>query len=161
MKKSIKLSIEEDILFEAKKQIPNLSEYFEDCLKMSLGFESNLPEEIKEFEIRQITNKIHDLMIQRKFMAQSMTSEKKREKRLNHTKDLAWCSIWSSYVDYKTYSFDDMDRAEDILDKDEEELVRIMDVLYKEHYRDDLYYRIWNNVLKECDEWINDYASSD
>ena len=50
-KKDLKLTIEENILEKAKKTIPNLSEFFEECLKYYLGEANGMYPIIKDQEI--------------------------------------------------------------------------------------------------------------
>ena len=59
-KKTIGLSIDENILQKAKKEIPNLSEFLEECLKHYFGYANGT---FPVGNINDITNKIGKLQV--------------------------------------------------------------------------------------------------
>ena len=57
-KKDVTLSIEENLLKNAKKQIPNLSAFFEECLKNYMGMVNGLYPTAKYKEMLEKVNKL-------------------------------------------------------------------------------------------------------
>ena len=60
-KKRVELSIEKDILEKAKKHIPNLSAFFEECLKHYFGYADGI---FPIGNVNEITEKIGRLQVE-------------------------------------------------------------------------------------------------
>ena len=60
-KKSLKISIEEEVLEKAKKHIPNLSGFVEECLKHYFGYADGI---FPIGNVNEITDKIGRLQVE-------------------------------------------------------------------------------------------------
>ena len=81
-KKSLKISIEEDILEKAKRDIPNLSGFVEECLKHYFGYaEGTIP----VGDINEITDKIGKLNVELFLINQNYNAKEnmKRAEEIN------------------------------------------------------------------------------
>lgn len=122
-KKSIKLSVNEDILTEARKTIPNMSNFFEDMLKLYL--ESNK----YDIQLNNITQQITELNFKRSVLMKTKLDKKYEERDLYELKNNLWNRLYSNYSIQKDYSWDLMKECIEVLGYSEEFLVSIMDAL--------------------------------
>lgn len=121
------LSIEKEVLEQAKKQIPNISEFFEECLTQYLGYSnglypsaeaSDLIETISrtqaKLHILNESNKVHENIV------------KVENERLNR----AWRFLWNDYRRRLKINPTLMEEATPILEVDEDTLEDILDFAY-------------------------------
>ena len=140
-KKDLKLTIEENILEKAKKTIPNLSEFFEECLKYYLGEANGMYPIIKDKEILDNIGKLQAKLYMNK---QNFNIEENIKAAEEFEKDKAWRFLWN---DYRVRLIPDetlMASAVKELGIDEETLEDILDEVYEA--RDSVDTDSWNTV---------------
>ena len=145
-KKTIGLSIDENILQKAKKEIPNLSEFLEECLKHYFGYANGT---FPVGNINDITNKIGKLQVELFLINQNYDTETAIKEAEEFEKDKAWRFLWN---DYRIKLIADemlMENAIKELGIDEDTLEDLLDELYET--KDDVDTDSWDNVL----EWYN------
>jgi hypothetical protein len=127
-KKDLKLTIEENILEKAKKTIPNLSEFFEECLKYYLGEANGMYPIIKDQEILDNIGKLQAKLYMNK---QNFNIEENIKAAEEFEKDKAWRFLWN---DYRVRLIPDetlMTSAVKELGIDEDTLEDILDEVYE------------------------------
>ena len=145
-KKTIGLSIDENILQKAKKEIPNLSEFLEECLKHYFGYANGT---FPVGNINDITNKIGKLQVELFLINQNYDTETAIKEAEEFEKDKAWRFLWN---DYRIKLIADemlMENAVKELGIDEDTLEDLLDELYETNDAVDT--DSWDNVL----EWYN------
>ena len=144
-KKSLKVSIDEDILNNAKKEINNLSSFVEECFRFYLGLDND--NRNKELKLKELSNEINNKQFQRYLIEKSLVNKENNERLFLEEKNRRWRKLWNYYYLYRTYDFEKMSDAIDILGMKEEEIVLIMETLIE--YKDEI-------DFKSSDKW--DYA---
>ena len=150
-KKTLKLSIDEDVLEIAKKQIPNLSEFFEECLKHYFGYANGT---FPVGNINEINDKIGRLQVELFLINQNYNVEESMERAENFEKDKAWRFLWN---DYRARLIPDerlLNEAVEVLGVDSETLEDLLDEVYEA--RDKLDTDEWSNVKEWYDKAVND-----
>jgi hypothetical protein len=145
-KKDLKLTIEENILEKAKKTIPNLSEFFEECLKYYLGEANGMYPIIKDQEILDNIGKLQAKLYMNK---QNFNIEENIKAAEEFEKDKAWRFLWN---DYRVRLIPDetlMTSAVKELGIDEDTLEDILDEVYEA--KDSIDTDSWKTVY----EWYN------
>ena len=145
-KKTIGLSIDENILQKAKKEIPNLSEFLEECLKHYFGYANGT---FPVGNINDITNKIGKLQVDLFLINQNYDTETAIKEAEEFEKDKAWRFLWN---DYRIKLIADemlMENAVKELGIDEDTLEDLLDELYETD--EDVDTDSWSNVI----EWYN------
>lgn len=145
-KKTIGLSIDENILQKAKKEIPNLSEFLEECLKHYFGYANGT---FPVGNINDITNKIGKLQVELFLINQNYDTETAIKEAEEFEKDKAWRFLWN---DYRIKLIADemlMENAVKELGIDEDTLEDLLDELYETD--EDVDTDSWSNVI----EWYN------
>ena len=93
-KKSLKISIEEDILEKAKRDIPNLSGFVEECLKHYFGYaEGTIP----VGDINEITDKIGKLNVELFLINQNYNAKENMKRAEDEKKNKAWRFLWNDF----------------------------------------------------------------
>ena len=143
-KKRIELSIEEDILEKAKKQIPNMSKFFENCLQAYLGINNLFHTTNAQEAIDTIKNAQTALYL--------LTERNKIEeniKKAEHDEiNLSWRRLYTEYRDTKTINQDKLTHASKTLKVDTEELIDIVEVCYAYNRRDNIDTTEWSEVYE-------------
>ena len=151
-KKDVTLTIDQDILEPARKQIPNLSQFFENCLKAYLGvdintlfYTSNAQEALDT--IKQAQTSLY-LLIERNNVEENI-------KKAEHDEiNLAWRKLYAEYRDTKHINKTQRQNSSKILNIPEEELTDIVEVTY-----------VFRNETKiditEWEEVYNEYGYND
>ena len=145
-KKTIGLSIDENILQKAKKEIPNLSEFLEECLKHYFGYANGT---FPVGNINDITTRIGKLQVELFLINQNYDTETAIKEAEEFEKDKAWRFLWN---DYRIKLIADemlMENAVKELGIDEDTLEDLLDELYETD--EDVDTDSWDNVL----EWYN------
>lgn len=147
-KKSIKLSVEEEILSEARKHIPNMSNFFENVLKSYI--ESNQ----YDLELLDITQQITELNFKRSLLVKTKLDKKYEERDLSEQKNNVWNRLYSTYSIQKNYSWSLMKESIEILGYSEDFLVDTMEALLdnKGKYDNIRAKTDWEYVLNLFDE---------
>ena len=145
-KKPIKLSVEENILEKAKNEIPNLSEFLEECLKHYFGYVNGT---FPIGNINDITDKIGKLQVELFLINQNYDVETAIEEAEVFEKDKAWRFLWN---DYRVRLIPDerlLAEAVEKLGVDEETLEDVLDEVYEA--KESIDTNDWNIVY----EWYN------
>ena len=126
-KKSLKISIEEEVLEKAKKHIPNLSGFVEECLKHYFGYADGI---FPIGNVNEITDKIGRLQVELFLINQNYDAEESRKNAENEERDKAWRFLWN---DFKPSLIPDetlLEKAIEVLEINGEELEDILDWVY-------------------------------
>ena len=126
-KKRLEVSIEKDILEKAKKHIPNLSGFVEECLKHYFGYADGI---FPIGNVNEITEKIGRLQVELFLINQNYDVEESRKNAENEERDKAWRFLWN---DFKPSLIPDetlLEKAIEVLGINGEELEDILDWVY-------------------------------
>ena len=126
-KKRLELTIEKDILEKAKKHIPNLSGFVEECLKHYFGYADGI---FPIGNVNEITDKIGRLQVELFLINQNYDAEESRKNAENEEIDKAWRFLWN---DFKPSLIPDetlLEKAIEVLGINGEELEDILDWVY-------------------------------
>ena len=146
-KKSLKISIEEEVLEKAKKHIPNLSGFVEECLKHYFGYADGI---FPIGNVNEITDKIGRLQVELFLINQNYDAEESRKNAENEERDKAWRFLWN---DFKPSLIPDetlLEKAIEVLGINGEELEDILDWVYITDVKVDT--NSWQEVLKAYTE---------
>ena len=146
-KKSLKISIEEEVLEKAKKHIPNLSGFVEECLKHYFGYADGI---FPIGNVNEITDKIGRLQVELFLINQNYDAEESRKNAENEERDKAWRFLWN---DFKSSLIPDetlLEKAIEVLGINGEELEDILDWVYITDVNVDT--NSWQEVLKAYNE---------
>ena len=146
-KKSLKISIEEEVLEKAKKHIPNLSGFVEECLKHYFGYADGI---FPIGNVNEITDKIGRLQVELFLINQNYDVEESRKNAENEERDKAWRFLWN---DFKPSLIPDetlLEKAIEVLGINGEELEDILDWVYITDIKVDT--NSWQEVLKAYNE---------
>lgn len=146
-KKDLKLTIEDEILEKAKKHIPNLSGFVEECLNHYFGYADGI---FPIGNVNEITDKIGRLQVELFLINQNYDAEESRKNAENEERDKAWRFLWN---DFKPSLIPDetlLEKAIEVLGIDGEELEDILDWVYITDIKVDTNY--WQEVLKAYNE---------
>lgn len=125
-KVKVTLSVDEDIVKEAKEEIPNLSKVLEETLKIRLASKNKdeyalrLEAAATEEEIVQLQNKLDTINA----TINNMTHAKEDKSQLLNT---LWRAILISYREYRAYKSDTGKEFTGLLGITEDELVKLLD----------------------------------
>lgn len=126
-KKQLILTIDEDLIGTAKKQIPNISGFVEECLKQYLGIGNNL---ISTSKMHELVETISKCQLELYLMNEKGNIEKEKEKAELHELQFAWRQLYTEYRDTKTINQDKLAHASKVLDIAAEDLVDIVEVCF-------------------------------
>ena len=146
-KKSLKISIEEEVLEKAKKHIPNLSGFVEECLKHYFGYADGI---FPIGNVNEITDKIGRLQVELFLINQNYDAEEIRKNAENEERDKAWRFLWN---DFKPSLIPDetlLEKAIEVLGINGEELEDILDWVYITDINVNT--NSWQEVLKAYNE---------
>lgn len=146
-KKSLKISIEEEVLEKAKKHIPNLSGFVEECLKHYFGYADGI---FPIGNVNEITDKIGRLQVELFLINQNYDAEESRKNTENEERDKAWRFLWN---DFKPSLIPDetlLEKAIEVLGINGEELEDILDWVYITDINVNT--NSWQEVLKAYNE---------
>ena len=150
-KKSLKISIEEEVLEKAKKHIPNLSGFVEECLKHYFGYADGI---FPIGNVNEITDKIGRLQVELFLINQNYDAEESRKNAENEERDKAWRFLWN---DFKPSLIPDetlLEKAIEVLGINGEELEDILDWVYITDINVNT--NSWQEVLKAYTENKNE-----
>ena len=145
-KKRVEVSIEEDVLEKAKNQIPNLSAFFEECLKHYFGYADGT---FPIGNINEITETIGKLQVDLFLINQNYDMETAMKEAENFEKDKAWRFLWN---DYRIRLIPDeqlLQNAVEVLSIDSETLEDLLDELFE--VKGEVDTEEWNTVY----EWYS------
>ena len=142
-KKDLTVTIDEDILKQAKKQIPNLSKFVEECLKQYLGIENNLTPTSKMYDLVETISKSQ---LELYLMNERQHIEEAKQKAEKQEINLAWRHLYTEYRDTRTINQDKLKHASEVLGVNSEELTDIVEVCYVFSRDDDVDVTEWSEV---------------
>ncbi|MBR2558099.1 MAG: type II toxin-antitoxin system CcdA family antitoxin, partial [Methanobrevibacter sp.] len=123
-KERVNISIDSELLIKAKKHIPNLSGFIEECLKHYFGYADGI---FPIGNVNEITDKIGKLQVELFLINQNYDAEESRKKTENIKKDKAWRFLWNDYRPRLIPDETLLAKAVELLGKNEEELEDILD----------------------------------
>lgn len=88
------LTIEDEIYEKAKKNIPNLSEFLEECLKHYFGYVNGT---FPIGDVDEISDKIGKLQVELFLINENYDVEESKREAENFEKDKAWRFLWNDY----------------------------------------------------------------
>lgn len=146
-KKSLKISIEEEVLEKAKKHIPNLSGFVEECLKHYFGYANGI---FPIGNVNEITDKIGRLQVELFLINQNYDAEESRKNAENEERDKAWRFLWNDFRPSLIPDETLLEKAIEVLGINGEELEDILDWVYITNINVDT--NFWQEVLKSYNE---------
>ena len=141
------LTIEEEVYEKAKKSIPNLSEFLEECLKHYFGYADGT---FPIGNINDITDKIGKLQVDLFLINQNYDMETAMKEAETFEQDKAWRFLWN---DYRIRLIPDemlLQEAEEKLEVDSETLEDLLDELFE--VKDSIDTESWDTVKKWWDD---------
>ena len=143
-KKNFTITLEEDLLAKAKRQIPNMSNFFENCLLAYLGMDnkslfytSDAQEAIDT--IRNAQTALY-LLTERNNIEENIKEAEQEEIRL------AWMRLYAEYRDQRTINQDYLKHASEVLGVDQEELSDIVTVCFAYRHNGTVDVTSWQDV---------------
>lgn len=127
MKKKITVSIDEDILEKAKKQMPNISEFFNECLKQYLGLADGIyPTANASDIIENISKSQAELFI----LNQSFDVHEKMKLIEDEKINRPFRALWNDYKRRLKFNTELMQDVLKVVNVNEETLEDILDFAY-------------------------------
>lgn len=145
-KKQLILTIEEDIVEKAKKTIPNVSGFVEECLKQYLGIGNNL---IHTSKMNELVETIGNCQLELYLMNERGNIEEAKEKAAKQEINLAWRRLYTTYRDTRTIDETLLTNASEILGVDKVELTDIVEVCYAFSRTDEIDVTEWTEVYAQ------------
>lgn len=143
-KKVTTINIDSKVLSRAKREIPNISVFIENCLKVYLNITDN---DDNVSLMQDELNKIKDARLKLHLLSEVQDNDEEIQLYDKDKINRAWSSIWREYRTHNYINNTNMQSACNILNRTENELKDIMDTLL---------YNTDSQELILCDEW--DYA---
>lgn len=145
-KKQLILTIDEEVIEKAKKHIPNISGFVEECLKQYLGIGFNL---IPTSKMNELVETISKSQLELYLMNERGHIEEAKEKAAKQEINLAWRKLYTTYRDTRTINQDKLQHASEILNVPEDELVDIVEVCYVFSRNDEIDVTEWEEVYQK------------
>lgn len=130
-KEKATISIDSEVLDKARKQIPNISGFIENCLRNYLGVGNNL---IPTSKMHELVETISKCQLDLYLMNEKGNIEKEKEKAELHELQFAWRQLYTEYRDTRTINQDKLKHASELLNVSCDELTDIVEVVFV--YRD-------------------------
>lgn len=126
-KKDVTLTVEENLLKKAKKQIPNLSAFFEECLKNYMGVLNGL---YPTAEYKEMIDEISKIQAKLFILNQNYDYEKARKEVEDEKVNRALRKLWNEYRKNMIVDEQSMSEALEILPVCAETLEDMLDFAY-------------------------------
>ena len=146
-KERVNISIASEILIKAKKHIPNLSGFVEECLKHYFGYADGI---FPIGNVNEITDKIGKLQVELFLINQNYDAEESMKNAANEEKDKAWRFLWNDFRPTLIPDETLLEKAIETLEMNKEELEDILDWVYLTDVKVDT--NSWQEVLKAYNE---------
>ena len=146
-KERVNISIDGEILIKAKKHIPNLSGFVEECLKHYFGYADGI---FPIGNVNEITDKIGKLQVELFLINQNYDAEESMKNAANEEKDKAWRFLWNDFRPTLIPDETLLEKAIETLEMNKEELEDILDWVYLTDVKVDT--NSWQEVLKAYNE---------
>jgi hypothetical protein len=148
-KEKATISLDSEVLDKARKQIPNLSGFLEECLKQYLGIGNNLTPTSKMYEL---VENISKSQLELYLMNERSNIEEAQQKAAKDEINLAWRKLYATYRDTRTIEPRLLENAVKVLGVSSEELVDIVEVLFAFRNTVDIDVTEWVEVYNEYGE---------
>ncbi|MBQ3407945.1 MAG: type II toxin-antitoxin system CcdA family antitoxin [Clostridia bacterium] len=145
-KKNFTITVDEDLVKKAKKQIPNISKFVEDCLKCFLGMGNKQVSTSRQYELIQTISKCQ---LELHLMNEKSNIEKSRKEAETEEINLVWRKLYAEYRDTRKIDSAKLKEAEKILGVSSEELTDIIEVLFVYHNETEIDITDWFEVYNE------------
>ena len=146
-KQRINISIDSELLKKAKRDIPNLSGFVEECLKHYFGYaEGTIP----VGDINEITDKIGKLNVELILINQNYNAKENMKRAEDEKKNKAWRFLWNDFRPRLIPNETLMEKAIEELGMNEEKLEDILDWVYITDIKVDT--NSWQEVLEKYTE---------
>ena len=146
-KQRINISIDSELLKKAKRDIPNLSGFVEECLKHYFGYaEGTIP----VGDINEITDKIGKLNVELILINRNYNAKENMKRAEDEKKNKAWRFLWNDFRPRLIPDETLMKKAIEELGMNEEKLEDILDWVYITDIKVDT--NSWQEVLKAYNE---------
>ena len=146
MKKQLILTIDEEVVEKAKKQIPNISGFVENCLKQYLGIGNNL---IQTSKMQELVEGISKNQLELYLMNERGNIKEAQEKAAKQEINLAWRHLYTTYRDTRTIDPAKLKHASETLQVSEEELTDIVEVCFVFSRGDGVDVTEWSEVYEK------------
>ena len=146
MKKQLILTIDEDVVEKAKKQIPNISAFVENCIKNYLGIGNGL---VNTSNIHELNETISKCQLELYLMNERGNIKEVKEKAAKQEINLAWRRLYTTYRDTRTIDETLLTNASEILEVDKVELTDIVEVCYAFSRTDEIDVTEWTEVYQQ------------
>ena len=146
-KERVNISIDSELLINAKKHIPNLSGFVEECLKHYFGYADGI---FPIGNVNEITDKIGKLQVELFLINQNYDAEESMKNAANEEKDKAWRFLWNDFRPTLIPDETLLEKAIETLEMNKEELEDILDWVYLTDVKVDT--NSWQEVLKAYNE---------
>lgn len=145
-KEKATISLDSEVLEKARKQIPNLSGFLEECLKNYLGIGNGL---INTSNIHELNETISKCQLELYLMNERGNIKEAKEKAAKQEINLAWRRLYATYRDTRTIDETLLNNASEILKVDKVELSDIVEVCYAFSRNSDIDMTEWAEVYVE------------
>ena len=142
-KEKATISLDSEVLEKARKQIPNLSGFLEECLRNYLGIGNGL---VNTSNIHELNETISKCQLELYLMNQRENVEEAKLKAEKQEINLAWRHLYTEYRDTRTINQDKLKHASEVLGVNSEELTDIVEVCYVFSRDDDVDVTEWSDV---------------
>lgn len=145
-KEKATISLDSEVLEKARKQIPNLSGFIEECLKQYLGIGNNL---IPTSKMHELVEGISKNQLELHIMTERGNIEEAKEKAAKQEINLAWRRLYTGYRDTRTINQDNLKHASEILNVPAEDLEDIVEVCFVFSRDDGIDVTEWSEVYEQ------------
>ena len=126
-KEKATISLDSEVLDKARKQIPNLSGFIEECLKQYLGIGNNL---IPTSKMHQLVETISKSQLELYLMNERSNIDEAKEKAAKQEINIAWRKLYTTYRDTRKIDETLLNNAVKVLGVNGEELSDIVEVCF-------------------------------
>ena len=144
MKKQLVLTIDEIVIKKAKENIPNLSNFIEECLKHYLGLNAG---EYPVHNAKDLLNKISECQLELHLLNEENKLNDNIEKAKQELIGSTWRILYATYRDTKNVPKKQLEEAEKILGVPSSELKDILELCFI--FRDEIDVTDWEKVHAE------------
>lgn len=145
-KEKATISLDSEVLEKARKQIPNLSGFVEECLKQYLGIGNNL---LPTSKMHELVENISKSQLELHLMNERGNIEEAKDKAAKQEINLAWRKLYTTYRDTNTIDEYLLSNAVEVLGVPEVELTDIVEVCHAFCRRDEVDVTEWEEVYEQ------------
>lgn len=144
-KEKATISLDSEVLEKARKQIPNLSGFIENCLRNYLGIGNGL---VNTSNIHELNETISKCQLELYLMNERSHIDEVKQKAEKQEINLAWRRLYTTYRDTKTIDKHLLEHAVETLEVSAEELTDIVEVCYVFSRDDNVDVTEWMDVYE-------------